>query len=643
MINRHRVDFFEGCNWPFKDCRIYLTMCGICGILGLEDKELIAAMMEAIRHRGPDDFGMHIDKGISLGHRRLSIIDLSARGRQPMSNEDGSVWITFNGEVFNFRELRRDLEAAGHEFSSDTDTEVIVHAYEEHGLDFVKLLRGQFAFGLWDSSRKRLVLARDRLGIRPLYYAKVGGAVLFASEIKSLLEYDRLKPVIDYHALDNYLTFQYIPEPDTILEGVKKLPPATIMVLEAGQTRQSRYWDLRLDRISDKGEAQIVRELQGQIEEAVRLRLVSDVPLGVHLSGGIDSSAITAVMSSLVKEPVKTFSIGYGQGDVDETAPAGRVAEYLGTDHRQIYVDAQEVLGELENIIWHLDEPVGDPSQIPEYFLAKHTKPHVTVVFNGGGSDEVFAGYRAYRYLLSSEKIRRAVVSPLRGVAAAALGALPMPARHRRYVEYVGAKDNERVYWGQGLLFDRREKAAVCSKRLLERTAGNEPVRMIKRHFDEKAEETGSMLSLFSYVDLKGWVTGNCLSKLDRVMMAHAVECRVPFLDHKLVEFAMTIPPALKLRGGVEKYVLRKAMAGRLPKETLSRKKKGFGVPTDRWLFDDVNPVVSDRLAKSRFIRDNFNADRIRYLLKDTTDFRHSSQLFGLLVLDMWQERYIPG
>ncbi len=617
-------------------------MCGIVGAMGLQDRDLVRSMMDAVRHRGPDDSGFYVGDGVSLGHMRLSIIDLSARGRQPMGNEDGTIQITYNGEVFNYRQLRAELEAAGHTFLSDTDTECLVHGYEEWGLGFVRRLRGQFAFGLWDGLNRRLVLCRDRAGILPLYYAELDGIVLFASELKALLRYEPLKPRLDYRALDNYLTFQYVPEPDTILEGVRKLEPAHMRVWDREGVRDVRYWDLDIGRVSDLGEAECVRELTARLTDSVRARLASDVPLGVHLSGGIDSSAITAVAASLIKEPVRTFSIGYGHDEVDELKHARLVAEHLGTDHHEIVVGADEVLGELEEVVWHLDEPNGDPAQIPEYFLAKHTKRHVSVVFNGGGADEVFGGYRAYRYMAAAERLRRSAPGPLRR-AMRPLRNLPMPARHRRYVDYVSSGDEDRIYWGQGLMFGDLERGKLYSAGLCARTAGNDPALMIKRHFDEKAPERPGMLNLLSYVDLKGWVPGNCLSKLDRVMMAHAVEARVPYLDHLLVEYAMTIPPHLKLKGGVEKHILRKAMAGRLPEAITKRPKKGFGVPTNHWLFRDVNDAVSERLMKSRFIRECFRPERVRFLAKGTRDYRHSSQLYGLLVLDMWHERYLGG
>jgi asparagine synthase (glutamine-hydrolysing) len=285
-------------------------MCGICGILGSGDKGLTQDMMHSLRHRGPDDSGYYIDDGISLGHRRLSIIDLSERGRQPLSNEDGSVWITYNGETYNYRELRTELEEKDHEFASDTDTEAIVHCYEEHGLDFVKKLRGQSAFALWDVGRERLVLVRDRLGIKPLYYGEVEGNLVFASELKAFLSHGGFKPRLNYAALDDYLTFQYIPEPATILEGVHKMQPAEMRVYEGGKVESSRYWDLRLDAVADKTEGQCISELREMLSESIHLRLVSDVPLGVELSGGIDSATMTALMTDLVVEPVKTFSIG---------------------------------------------------------------------------------------------------------------------------------------------------------------------------------------------------------------------------------------------------------------------------------------------------------------------------------------------
>ena len=614
-------------------------MCGICGVAGLEDKALVERMRDSMVYRGPDDKGVYVSLGISLGHRRLSIIDLSPAGHQPMSNEDGSVWVVYNGETYNYKELRSELEKRGHIFKSESDTEVLVHAYEEYGPEFMAKTRGQCAVAIWDSKRKRLVLARDRLGIKPLYYTMVDGMLFFASEMKALLAYEKIKPEVNYRALDNYLTFQYVPEPESIFKGIFKVLPGEVIVYEGGRMEKRRYWDLDLSRKSQGTQSGIISELSRRLTESVGIELVSDVPLGVHLSGGIDSSAIAAIMTGLVKEPVKTFSVGYGSEKLDELSHAKVVAEYLNTDHQEVIVGANEVVGELDDIVWHLDEPIGDPGILPQYFLAKHTKKKVTVVFNGAGSDEIFAGYRAYSYLLRSERLR-SLPGFLRSAGAGVAGMLPLPANYRRYVEYIGESEEEKTYWGQGLLFDEGERKGLYSDSLTQKTKGNNPAGEIRKFLQEK-KDSAYKLNNFLYVDIKGWLTDNCTMLLDKVMMAHAVECRVPFLDYRLVEYAMTIPPELKIHNGVEKYVLRKALEGKLPESTIHRPKKGFGVPTDTWLFKDVNDAITNRLSSSEFIKQNFNKDKIDFLLKGTKDFRHSHQLFGLLVLDIWHEKYL--
>jgi len=616
-------------------------MCGIVGIQGLEDRSLLKAMMDCISHRGPDDRGEYSDDGIMFGHLRLSIIDLST-GRQPISNEDGSVVTVFNGEIYNWRGIREGLERRGHRFATNTDTEVIVHLYEEMGPDFVNELRGMFAIALWDGRQKRLVLARDRIGIKPLYYHESGGILVFASEVKALLEYGGLKRRLNRRAADCYLTLQYVPGPSTALEGVMKLEPGHVLVRDALGTRVRRYWDLRAD-YRNVTESRCLAEVEALLTDCVRMRLMSDVPLGAYLSGGLDSSAMVALMSSMTDEPVKTFSIGFGYDDVDEVKHASVVAEHFGTDHHELIADSGMAVKSVEDVVWHLDEPIGDPAALPTYLLSRKAKEKVSVILTGEGGDEAFAGYRTYKLLSAGDALRDMMPAVIReNVVPLAIRSVPGFTRAKRYMRYVSAGEDAKVYLGQGHVFDEEERISHYSDGFRRELAGSDSLASMRGHFNARTVPT--FLSRLQYVDLKSWVPDDLLMKLDKTTMAWAVEGRVPFLDHVLLEYAMSLPPCMKLRGTQVKYILRRMMVDRLPKTILARKKQGFRVPTHHWMGGELREyalnVLSEKTVRRRGI---LRPDKVAKLLENPDNIWRGHQIWALLTLELWQRMYVDG
>ena len=613
-------------------------MCGICGFTGEADAGVLRRMTEVLAHRGPDDSGLYSDTNINLGHRRLSIIDLTTAGHQPMPNEDESIWITFNGEIYNYQELKTELEKKGHKFKSNTDTEAIIHLYEEEKENCVKKLRGMFAFAIWDAKGKTLFLARDRMGKKPLYYTTTPNKkIIFASEIKSILQHPNVKRQVCIKALNDYLTLQYIPGPQTLFDGIMKLMPATTLVFKDGRATIKEYWDLEVNqetqRQTDEYYISKTREL---LEESVRIRLMSDVPLGAFLSGGIDSSTLVALMSEIVPEPVKTFSIGYGVEGVDEVAHARVVAEHLKTDHQEIIIDSKDVVKEMEDIIWHLDEPIADPALIPAYFLSRFTRKKVTVTFGGGGSDEIFAGYRAYRYALTAERLvglPDAVRIPAFSLMLSAVKA----GNIRRYLEYVKSGE-ARAYWGQGTLLTDSDKGGIYGEKLKAEDERSDP-RNEKRKLFEKTSGA-PILNRLLYVDIKGWLTEDCMINVDKMSMAHSLEARMPYMDHKLVEFSMQIPQELKVGHGTEKYILRKIASPLLPKEIVARQKMGFRVPTEHWFSGEMSEYTMSYLSDNAGIGEYVDMRKATRMIK-SADQRGSYKMWGLLALELWHRKFI--
>ncbi|MFH1055291.1 MAG: asparagine synthase (glutamine-hydrolyzing) [Candidatus Altiarchaeota archaeon] len=616
-------------------------MCGIVGIMGFEDRGLLRDMMDTVHHRGPDDCGEYHDSDVMLGHLRLSIIDLST-GKQPIFNEEGDVVTIYNGEIYNYLELRRELEAEGHKFRTNTDTEVIVHLYEEHGPLFVEHLRGMFAIALWDASKKRLVLARDRLGIKPVYYFEKDGAFLFASEVKALLEYDGLNPALNKKAIHYYLTLQYVPGMQTALEGVMKLQPGHMLVREGGKTNVTQYWDLKA-QLHDVSESQCLKELDALLSDCVRMRLMSDVSLGAYLSGGLDSSTMVDMMTSMMPEPVKTFSVGFGYEDVDEVKYAKTVADHYRTDHHEIIIDSHHALKSLPLVIWHLDEPIGDPAAVPTYFLSERAKRKVTVVLTGEGGDEAFAGYRTYKLLNVGDRMRNILPPVMKdNVIPYAIKNIPGFTRGKRYLRYISAADEEKVYLGQGHVLDEEERGEYYTGEFQKANASVDSLSTVRQCF--RARNMPTFLSRLQYVDLKTWVPEDLLMKLDKTSMAWAIEGRVPLLDHKLLEYTMSLPAHMKLRGSTDKYILKRLMRDRLPKEILARKKQGFRVPMHHWMLNELREFAHDILSKENVRRRGIlRPDKVQALLGKPKNLWRGHQIWALITLELWQRMYIDG
>jgi asparagine synthase (glutamine-hydrolysing) len=618
-------------------------MCGIAGQVTADrrpvEADRIAAMGERLRHRGPDDHGVYVHGHVGLAHRRLSVLDLSAAGRQPMCNEDESVWIVFNGEIYNFGELRAQL-ASRHTFRSRTDTEVVLHLYEEYGLNCVSMLRGMFAFAIWDGRAQRLVLARDRLGKKPLFYRLDEDGLGFASELKALV-LNRPVPDLDPVALHHYLTFQYVPAPWTIFRGIRKLPPAHLLVYEDGKVTEHPYWTLRYDeKLAGRDELELRDEFGSLLEESVRLRLISDVPLGAFLSGGVDSSSIVAIMSRLLDRPVKTFSIGFAEREFNELPYAAQVARQFGTEHQEFVVEpsAVDILTALVSVY---DEPYADSSAIPTYYVSQLSRQFVTVVLNGDGGDELLAGYPRYRtegWDRLAARLPRGITAPLR-----TLGARLPAGRLSNGLARLGSPF-ARSYLGRICYFSPEEKADLYEPAFAARVAADDSYELLLKWF-RNAHATDLLDQLLS-VDTHSYLPDDLLVKVDRATMAHGLEARSPFLDHRLMEFAASLPVDLKVRDGQGKYLLKAAMRGVLPDHILDRNKMGFGVPIDRWFRKDCRAFVRDTLLSSRALqRGYFRPDRVRAMLDAHQDGggNYGYRLYALVMLELWHREYMDA
>jgi asparagine synthase (glutamine-hydrolysing) len=616
-------------------------MCGIVGVLQRDrvpvDEALLARMTDVIAHRGPDGEGFHVDGAVGLGHRRLSIIDL-AGGAQPMASPDGSAWITYNGEIYNYRELRRELESLGFRFRTSSDTEVIVAAYQAWGVESLRRLRGMFAFGIWDKRRRRLFLARDRVGIKPLVYAWDGRRLRFASELKALLEDPAVPRELDWDALQEYLTYLYVPAPRTIFRAIRKLPPASYMVcdLDGGEPEIGTYWDLRMEPEARGREADWARELDHLLHESVRLHMVSDVPIGAFLSGGLDSSTVVACMARSSSAPVKTFSIGFDEQDFDELRYARLVAARCGTEHFELVVKP-DVMEILPRLAWQFDEPFGDASAIPTYCVSKITRDHVTVALSGDGGDENFAGYRRYVEALHlHRRFDRLPGSLLKPLCRWAGARRPAGARGREMMLQVGASPLDR-YFRMLTCQSPETLGGLLTPEAAARMGG--PVG--SEHFARLAARAGSSdyVSRLQYTDVHHYLPEDILTKVDRASMLTSLESRVPLLDHVVMEHAARMPVGLKLRDGAGKHVLKEAMRPYLPPEVLTRRKMGFGVPLDVWFRGELRgfarDVITDNRTRQRGI---FRPEAVDRLLAVHLQGRRdcSSQLWSLICLELW-------
>jgi asparagine synthase (glutamine-hydrolysing) len=606
------------------------------------DGALLQAMTAVQAHRGPDGEAIVCRGAAGLGHRRLAIIDL-ATGDQPMASDDGSMRIVFNGEIYNFRELRRDLEARGARFRTTSDTEVILRAYEAEGPDCVRRLRGMFAFAILDERARRLVLARDRAGIKPLVYAWNGQQLLFASEIKGILEDTTVARDLDLEALGQYLTFHYVPAPRTIFRSIRKLPPASTLVLslDGGEPVMSRYWSLRFEPDARVAEREWVERLRAELADAVQCHMISDVPIGAFLSGGVDSSTVVALMAQASSAPIRTFSIGFDESDFDELRFARQVAARYGTDHYELVVkpNALEVLPKLA---WHFDEPFADSSAIPTYYVSKITREHVTVALSGDGGDENFAGYRRYaRAVELHERFDQGPARLTRPFLRLAGGLFPVGAPGQAWTGMLGAGPVERYF--RMVTFQRRETLRRLLSDDLGELAGSGPNPAV---FSRLASEGGApdYVSTLQQIDMATYLPDDILAKVDRASMAVSLESRVPLLDHRLMEFVATIPSSFKLRNGSGKYLLKQAMAQDLPDGILTRKKMGFGVPLGDWfrreLRDMTRDVLLGRQARQRGV---FRMSEVESLLSthDAGRRDRSARLWALMCFELWMRQWV--
>ena len=635
-------------------------MCGICGIVSASastriDVETLLRMRDTLIHRGPDDSGIYLGLGAGLGHRRLSIIDLRPEGRQPIANEDGTIRIVFNGEIYNFVELRADLEQRGHRFRSDTDTEVIVHLYEEYGPRCVERLRGMFAFAIWDEPKRTLMLARDRAGKKPLYYAIDGEQLLFGSEAKAIVAHGAISAEPDYRALNYYLTYGYVPGEHCGFKQIRKLPPAHYLIYQSGRVELTRYWRLSYLPKLKISEREACEELRRRLREAVKMRMVADVPLGAFLSGGVDSSAIVALMSELGSRPVKTFSIGFRQRDYDETRWARMVAEKFHTEHHEFIVepqdDPQDAAQLLSTLARHYDEPYADSSAIATYYLSKLTREHVTVALNGDGGDENFAGYKRHSVTAMANYLEPIPPSIRKLMGAAISHGYSMTGGNRRIavrLRMLGDTMNGSWRSGYGRMlawFSEAEKARLCSPEFAA-AVGDSPVEEILARAYEDADADDAIDQTLS-VDVSLYLPEDCLVKVDRASMAASLEARSPLVDHEFMEFAAHLPARFKLNLYDRKLIFKKAFRGILPDAILKRPKMGFGVPLDYWFRGATwIEILRDILLSRRaFERGYFRRAEVETLIDDHVagkSDRHS-QLWMLLMLEMWHRTFIDG
>jgi asparagine synthase (glutamine-hydrolysing) len=618
-------------------------MCGICGVVGRADEPLIKRMMQTMVHRGPNEGGLHLEPGIALGVRRLSIIDLPG-GKQPITNESGDIWTVFNGEIYNYRELRAFLIKKGHEFTTQSDTEVIVHAYEEYGDACVHLLNGMFAFALWDGPRRRLLIARDRVGKKPLYYWHSGGTLVFGSEIKAILEYPDVARSVDPESLSLYLALGYVPGPWTMFAGIKKLLPGHLLVADAQGVRLEQYWDVTfLDPQRRVKTDDAIEELRHRLASSVEHRLVADVPLGALLSGGVDSSTIVALMAKASSKPVETFTVGFDVGGrFSEIEEARHIAHAYRTNHHEVTLSALDVPGLLAKTMWHMDEPIADPAALPTHLICEFARRHVTVVLTGEGGDELFGGYPRYAWFALAERVNRLLPTKVRDAfrrfpASVAIGEgrrrrarvmLPFASESERHLAWVGA-------------FTQQARASLG---LASTVHGFDtlPERVVSRYLSDGPQD--SLIHRLIYLDMKTWLADDILMKVDRMSMAVSLEARAPFLDYRLVEFMATLPQQLKVRGLRTKRALRQTAEGLMPRSAARRAKHAFRVPVAQWLRGDLRHYVTEQLLRpGAAVTSYFERSQIQSLVSQHLDHgvNHERWLWTLLCFESWHRTFI--
>lgn len=611
------------------------------------DRELVERMNEAIRHRGPDDDGFYFSDGVGLAMRRLAIIDV-AHGQQPIPNADRTAWIVFNGEIYNYRELRAQLEERGHHFHTNSDTEAIVHAWDEYGTECPKHLRGMFAFAIWDERKKSLFLARDRVGKKPLLYAEVDGGLVFGSEFTAILEHPRVSREVDYEAIHHYLSFICVPAPLTAYQSIRKLEPGHWLLWKDGEIKKERYWQLDFSKKITISEQEAGERVVDLLRDAVKVRLMSEVPLGAFLSGGIDSSAVVALMAQESAEQVKTFSIGFDEQDFSELHHARRVAEHVGADHHEFIVrpNAMEIL---PTLVEHYGEPFADSSAIPSYYVSRETRQYVTVALNGDGGDECFAGYERYAAMNLAQRYNNLVPGAVRnGVVGNVLKVLPeFSARGNpigKAKRFLGAATLGPVerYLRWVSAFNEPAKWELYSKDFRQQTADYSTIDIIRPWF-AKANGSG-IVDASLLTDTMTYLPNDLLVKMDIASMTVSLEARSPFLDHHLMEFAASLPEQLKLRRMTTKYLLKKVLKDLVPTENLTRAKMGFGVPIGHWFRGSMQAFLRETVLSEKALgRGLFDKDKVKQIVDQHVSgkMNHEHRLWSLLMLELWFQRFI--
>lgn len=626
------------------------TMCGIAGKLYFDksknaDPEAIKRMTDKIAHRGPDDEGIFTQGCVGLGNRRLAIIDTSPAGHMPMSDIEGKIWITFNGEIYNFLQLRAELEKGGVQFRSRTDTEVILALYRKHGFDCIKYLNGMFAFAIWDSERELLFLARDRIGKKPLKYYHDDHVFIFCSELKGILENPEVKKEVDWPAIDEYLTYNYVPHPKTGFKSIWKLPPASYMVVQNGKAEVTQYWNIDFTHKLDHSESEWETIMEEKLRESVELRLVSDVPLGAHLSGGIDSGMIVALMAEATREPVKTFSIGFKEKAYDELPYARAIAKRYGTQHHEFVMKPISVSQQVAALAYHYEEPYADSSALPSWYLAEMTRKHVTVALNGDGGDENFAGYMRYEGVRLFSKLRRL---PLQSVRPVLEQLNHFGYRLTRYKLFQRGSSFMRSYSKSALdfylgivdHFGAQEKDLIYSPEFRQKVIGSRWHSFLETAFIET--QADRLIDKFLGTDLRSSLPDDLLVKTDMASMAHSLEVRSPFLDYEFIELAAKMPFRLKIRSGHRKYLLKRIASRRLPRECIERPKQYFSIPLDHWFREELYGYLESELFDEQFLKIGFEKEGIRRLLEEHVQGKqnHDSRLWSLLMLKSWLKAY---
>ncbi len=624
-------------------------MCGICGKLNFNSEaavspELVRAMADTIRHRGPDDDGYYFSGPVGFGFRRLSIIDLQS-GHQPMSNEDGSIWIVFNGEIYNYQELRAFLLSSGHVFKTKTDTEVIVHLYEEFGPECLQKLRGMFAFAIWDGNAKSLLLARDRVGIKPLYYCLTNDSLVFGSEIKAIIADPDVKRELAPEIIDRFLTFLYLPGEDTLLKAIKKLAPGHYLQVKNGKAEVREYWDLHFpDDPRSISAEQAEGALLELLNETVHLHMIADVPVGVLLSGGVDSTGILSLAVSQTAKQISTFTIGFDGHDVaDERPYASLASKKFGTKHYDMTITAGDFADFLPQYVWHMEEPVCEPPAVALYYISKLAKEHVKVLLSGEGGDEAFAGYNNYRNLVWLERMKRGGGQIAAGALAFAdsIHHMPrlakyLPALKMPFPDYYGSRTSAPLQAHNAFepIYSDSFRAEVS------RESSLKPLRRLQSRVNGR-----NILDGMLYIDTKTWLPDDLLIKADKITMSNSIELRVPLLDHQVLEFAASLPPNLKLNGFTLKYILKQSLSKNIPSEIRNRKKTGFPVPYASWIRTELSDTCWSVLTDRKTIgRGFFNREAVEALLRaNANGSDYSKEIFSLLTLELWQRRFLDS